>query len=485
MLAKFLPTLALASSLCLIGCVDRSGIQSHAKPLTHESFTLSAHSSHIPLTAWPEQSWWHVYQDPQLNQLMAKALAKSPTLKVTHARILKAQAISGVIESQSHVQAELVGSVHRKQWPDDHFYGPGDLARSRTWDNTLHTGFRYALDFWDKIEKQTLKAHHSIALERAKAESACLELAVQLIEQYILLSQYYQQLEVSKQEIEHRKLLIRLADDRLSRGLGTHQEVNVAKLPLTALKRQKDLYEEGIALTQTKLAALAAIPLNQMQALGKPSLAISASVGLPAQLPLTLVAKRPDVQTALWQVKVQAADIEVREADFYPTVNLTAQLGAIATQGSLLGFLTQRKTFAHFGPDFSLPIFDGGQRRDALGLANAEYDVAVETYNQTLLNAFAELSQQLIRWHSLEEQSHFVAQALTPAQQHVEHAQLRFDLGLSDYQSVLKAQQEIFAQTHLAISIKSEQSTTQARLLTALGGGAVSHAEPLLSEPTP
>lgn len=486
MLSKLLPTAVLVSTLCLNGCVDRSGIQAQSHALENDQLDLGHLAEHATETAWPEQNWWHLYQDPQLNQWIEQAIKTSPSLKVTQARIRKAYAIAGITQAQSRLQGDVSASIKRKQWPDDHFYGPGDLARSNSWDNQTSGSFSYDLDLWGRIKSQTQQAKDSIEVANAQALSARLELQGQIVEQYVLLGQYHTQLEVTRKELKHRKQLIELAKERLRLGLGTQMHVSQATQALPAVKRQEDIYVEAIALTQNRLAALGGLPLSAAQQLQAPTLGGQQKVGLPKAMPLELLAKRPDVQAALWQVSAASQAIKVREADFYPNINITAQIAALATQGSMLGFLTERKTMANVGPALSLPMFDGGRRRDALGAANADYDLAIESYNQTLVSALAQISEQLIRWHSLTEQEHFVHEALSIAKHNAALAELRYHRGLSDYQSVLEAEAEVFAQEHLAAQVRSQQLNTQARLLVALGGGeSQANLKPLLSEPAP
>jgi hypothetical protein len=63
-----------------------------------------------------------------------------------------------------------------------------------------------------------------------------------------------------------------------------------------------------------------------------------------------------------------------------------------------------------------LPIFDGGRLRAELGEASAGYDIAVAHYNQTLVNALKNISDQLIRRESMDKQQAFAAESVATAE---------------------------------------------------------------------
>lgn len=464
---KYSPSALLALALCLSGCVDRSGIQSQAEPLAEKALSpLTAH--HAP---WPSAKWWQSYQDPQLDAWIDRALQGSPSLKVAQARVRKAYALAGMSKAPQGLQGNVSGSISRKKWPDDHFYGPGDLASTDSWNNQIGSSFSYNLDLWGKLESQSLKALDEVGMSQAQAQAARLELQGNIVQSYVQLAEHYAALALTEDEIKHREQLIALAKQRLQLGVGTQLDVSQASLAMPALERQKDLYSEAITLTKNRLALLAGVSMQDAQQLKAPKLSPAAHAGLPSDLPLRLVARRPDVQASIWQVKAASRSIDVAVADFYPDINLVADIGALATQGSLLGFLTHKKMTASVGPALTLPWFDGGLRRDALGAANAEYDVAVETYNQTLLNSVTEIADQLTRLHSIKEQQEFIGNALSIAERNLELSRLRYSKGLSAYQSVVEAETEIFAQKHLLLRLDSELLAAQAHLSVALGGG--------------
>jgi len=143
----------------------------------------------------------------------------------------------------------------------------------------------------------------------------------------------------------------------------------------------------------------------------------------------------------------------------------------MATGGGALEFLTGKKLNYNVGPAISLPIFDGGRLRSELGEASAGYDIAVAHYNQTLVNALKNISDQLIRRESMDKQQAFAAESVATAQKTYDIAMIAYQRGLTDYLNVLNAQTLLFKQQQVQQQVQAARLSAHAELVTALGGG--------------
>uniref|UniRef100_UPI00258C1C0C TolC family protein n=1 Tax=Pseudomonas sp. TaxID=306 RepID=UPI00258C1C0C len=116
-------------------------------------------------------------------------------------------------------------------------------------------------------------------------------------------------------------------------------------------------------------------------------------------------------------------------------------------------------------------IFDGGRLRAQLGEASAGYDVAVAQYNQTLVQALKDISDQLIRRRSMDSQAALADQGVAAAQRSYDIARVAFQRGLTAYLDVLNAQTQLFREQQVQQQVQAARLQTQASLVTALGGG--------------
>jgi outer membrane protein TolC len=131
------------------------------------------------------------------------------------------------------------------------------------------------------------------------------------------------------------------------------------------------------------------------------------------------------------------------------------------------------------GPAVSLPIFEGGRLRSQLGVATADYDGAVESYNLTLIQALQDVSDSLVTLRSLDKQRAEEDRAYALAERAYGIAMRGYRAGLTDYLHVLNAQNQTFIEALRTAQIEARRKDAHAQLMQALGGGA--HTEPYVA----
>lgn len=474
----------LAVSVLLNGCISTQGIQPQTGALPTAELAIDLANRDA---SWPAAQWWRAYGDPQLDAWIERATRGSPSLQAAAARVREAQAMAGVIESREAPQLNASGRLARKGWPDDGFYGPGNLADSHTWDNNAGLNLNLDLDLWGRERNASEQALDVAQQRAAELRQAQLQLQGALVRAYIQLALQHAQLDIFDATLAQQMQIAELARQRLKAGIGTRLEVTQAEAPLPEAHRQIDGLHEAIELSRHQLAALAGLGPEQGASLKRPMLTLHQPLPLPSALPAQLLGQRPDVVASRWQVAAQARGIAVAQAGFYPNVDLTASLGYMATGGGMLEFLTGSKLAYNVGPAISLPIFDGGRLRGELGQASAAYDLAVAQYRQTLVSALQGIADQLVRRHSLEQQQALAAESVAKAREACDLARLAWQRGLVDYLNVLHSQTRLWRQQDIQQQVEAARLSAYADLLIALGGGLQagqeSPAEPQLKAP--
>jgi NodT family efflux transporter outer membrane factor (OMF) lipoprotein len=271
--------------------------------------------------------------------------------------------------------------------------------------------------------------------------------------------------------LQQQQQIADLANRRLKGGIGTQLEASQAQTPLPEYERQIDALEERIALGRNQLAALAGKGPGAGDSIQRPKLSLAAPAGLPSALPAELIGHRPDIVAARWTVAAQARGIDVAKAGFYPDIDLLASIGGYAAMGPLFQFLKNPSHSWSAGPALSLPIFDGGRLRSELGAASAGYDEAVENYNQSIVGALKDVSDQVIRIRSLTTQAQDAERSVAAARKNYELAREGYRRGLTDYLNVLTAQNQLLRAQEGVAKVHAERLGAHASLVTALGGG--------------
>jgi NodT family efflux transporter outer membrane factor (OMF) lipoprotein len=459
--------------LTIAGCASTGGVAPQASGI--EPASLDAGNAIRAANAdaeWPAVDWWRAYNDPQLNQWIEDAQAGNPSLAAAQARVREAMSMAGVARSALSPQVNGSLSIQRQKWADNLYYGPGPLAGEQSWNNTGTLGLSYHLDIWGKDKNAAERALDAAHASSADARAAQLELEGNVVRTYIEMSLNYALLDIAKATLQQQQQIVDLAARRLKGGIGTQLEVSQAETPLPEYERQIDEIEEKIALGRNQLAALAGKGPGAGDSIQRPSLSLEMGpAGLPSALPADLIGHRPDVVAARWTVAAQARGIDVAKADFYPDINLLASIGGYAAMGPLFQFLKNPSHSWSAGPALSLPILDGGRLRSQLGAASAGYDEAVESYNQSIVGALKDISDQVIRIRSLATQADDADRSVAAARKNYDLSREGYRRGLTDYLNVLIAQNQLLRAQEGVAKIQAERLGAHASLVTALGGG--------------
>ncbi|MBW0450438.1 efflux transporter outer membrane subunit [bacterium M00.F.Ca.ET.228.01.1.1] len=458
--------------LTMAGCASTGGIAPQASRT--DAASLDAGNAIRAAAAdaqWPAADWWRTYRDPQLDAWIEAALAGNPSLAAAQARVREAMSMAGVARSALAPQVNADLSIKRQKWADNLYYGPGPLAGEQSWNNTGTLALSYHLDLWGKDRNAAERALDAAHASAADARAAQLELQANVVRTYIEMSLNYALLDIARATLEQQQQIADLAHRRLKGGIGTQLEVSQAETPLPEYERQIDALEEKIALGRNQLAALAGKGPGAGDSLQRPALSLAAPAGLPAALPAELIGHRPDVVAARWSVAAQARGIDVAKAGFYPDIDLLASIGGYAAMGPLFQFLKNPSHSWSAGPALSLPIFDGGRLRAQLGAATASYDEAVQQYNQTIVGALKDISDQVIRMRSLTTQAQDAERSVAAARKNYELSREGYRRGLTDYVNVLIAQNQLLRAQEGLAKVQAERLGAHASLVTALGGG--------------
>jgi NodT family efflux transporter outer membrane factor (OMF) lipoprotein len=464
---------AVLAAALAAGCADMHGLAPQAA--LHDANRLEAGRSlsaaHLTPAAWPTADWWKRYGDPQLDRLVDEALAGSPTLRVAQARARRALALAQATKAALYPRVDGNASVERERFPQ-HGLVPPPYAGAWATQAQLQATLDYELDLWGRH-----RAEYDAALGEAKAAevdayAARLALSAAIAQAYVQLGRAYEQLDVAQQALKERERFYGLTRERYDAGLDTLLAVKQAEAALPAKREEIAQWEEAIGLARNQLAALVGAGPDRGLAIERPTAHRLVPLAIPATLPAELLGRRPDIVAQRWRAEAAARGIDAAKAQFYPNVNLTAFIGLQAI--GLPGFLQAGNRTLGAAPAVTLPIFDAGRLRGNLAARDAEYDIAVERYNQALADALRDVVDQLTSYRSVEAQSREQKLAQATAHDAYELALARFRAGTGNYLEVLTAEERLLAQQSLAVDLHARGLALSIDLVRALGGGYAS-----------
>jgi NodT family efflux transporter outer membrane factor (OMF) lipoprotein len=465
-----LPTLAgvavaIASSVVLLlgGCASSAGITSAAQPVAPASIGLDASAS-APAVA---DDWWRGFGDPALNEIVDRAIAGNPSLKVAQARLERAQATVGAAQANGSPRVDGKVDATRQRFSGNNIYPPPIGGSVQTLVNAQLSA-SYEFDFFGRNRAAIESAIGAERAAQADLQASRIVLASNAARTYVQLGRLFEQREVAARSLKQRDEVLALIRQRVAGGLDTNVELRQGEGALPESRQQIEQLEEQIALARHTLAALTAQPPNAYDNLVVPLRTVQA-VQVPNALPADLLGRRADVSAARWRIEAATSDVKSARASFYPNVNLTAFLGL-----SSIGFDQLVKSSSEswgVGPAITLPIFDSGRLRANLRGKTADLDAAIESYNNAVLDAVHDAADQVSSVRSIERQQAEQANAAAAAESAYDLATQRYRAGLGTYLVVLNAEASVLNQRRLGADLKARALEVQIALIRALGGG--------------
>jgi NodT family efflux transporter outer membrane factor (OMF) lipoprotein len=460
-----------AAVLFLAGCASLPPPET-ARQAKAPAAYATAESFKAPQAAWPGDAWWRDYGDPQLTALIEEGLKDSPTLAEAEARLRKAQALTATARAAGAPQISVNGSATKEKQSYNNGIPEDFVPRGYNSYGRLTLDFAWELDFWGKNRAAVAAARSEAEAARADAAEARLALSTNIAAAYADLARLFAQRDVAERALGLRGETESLVQKRVVNGLDTQGELRQAQAGPPAARADLAAVDEEIALTRNRLAALMGQGPDRGLSIARPATAALKPLGLPANLAADLVGRRPDVAAARWRAEAAARRVAESKAAFYPNINLAAFVGAQSLHLSQL--FDQGSDIGSVGPALSLPIFQGGRLRAGLRGAQADRDAAVAVYDATLTEALRTVADVVASQRALSVRLGESRQALAADEDAFRIARLRYDGALSNYQSVLLAEQAVLAQRRVVADLESRAFALDVALVRALGGGFAS-----------
>jgi NodT family efflux transporter outer membrane factor (OMF) lipoprotein len=458
----------LGAALLLQACAQLPDLAEAPQPKPVSAFQ-SSQSLQAATTEWPADSWWTRYGDPQLNTLIDEALEGSPDLAAATARLQRAQAMTQV--SGSALKPQVSANASFSQDKLSYNYLTPESATPQDWNDygRVSLDFRWELDFWGKNRAGLAAVTSELEAGRAEWAQARLLLASGVAASYAELSRLHANRDTAAQSVAIRQQTADLFARRFANGLETRGSLREADARRAVAEGALLAIDEQIALQRNRLAALLGAGPDRGLSITAPTLKLNRDFGLPPELAVNLLGRRPDVVAARLQVEAQASRIAQKKAEFYPNVNLSAFVG---TQSLGLGNLSKSgSSIGSVGPAISLPLFTAGRLQGELRGTQARYAETVANYNATVTRALQEVADNAVSQKALGQRLQKAQEAVDAATESHRVASNRYEGGLANYLEVLTAEDGLLNSLNAQTNLRSLSFTLDINLQRALGGG--------------
>ena len=453
--------------LTLGGCVNYIGIKSSKKIAKPSQYPINK-STPKQNGHWPTTNWAKQFGDPQLVSLINEALANNPSLQAAQARVVQARALAKSKQSGLFPTANLQSQVARGRLSETLFPPSFGIGGWFTLGEFL-SRINYDLDLWGKNLANYKQALSQEKTSEATAQEARLSIAISVASTYNQLAYYYALRQVLRRTVAQRVALDKISLIRLRSGLDTQVQINQSRNTTANAKTQLLDIEGQIILTRQQLGTLLGAGPDRGLTIKNPRLMSVNTPKLPADLPLHLLGRRPDIVGARWSVEAACQGVNNAKAQFYPDVNLAALAGFLSL--GLNHLFENASTEYQFGPALSLPIFDGGNLRAQLRGQYGKYEEAVANYNLTLNNALSDVATQITAIHSTDQQLSAQKEALYASERAYNVARYQYRTGLASQLVVLDAETLFLNAQQSRLQLVANRRNLQIAMIKALGGG--------------
>ena len=428
----------------------------------------SAQSLSGTQSAWPADGWWKDYGDPQLDDLMAEGVAGSPSLAAAVARFRTAQGLAQ--QAGAALLPGLDGAASLDYQNHSHNIAGRNGRVPAGWHATGTVGLslNFDLDLFAKNRAALRAANKDADAARFEMDEARLLLTTGIASTYADLAALYAQRDNLDAALDIRTQSLKVVQARYDAGLETIDAVRQAEARIPQTKGDLAATDEAIMLDKHAIAALVGEGPDRALTIDRPKIALQAQ-GIPANASIDLIGRRPDVAAARTRVEAAAERIKEARAAFYPDINIGALLGLQSVGlGSLFNSGSQ---FASVTPAVTLPLFHGGAIQGQYRGRRGQYDEAVANYDGQVIQALRETADTLTSEKQLAERLSQSRAALADYEDALRVARGRYEQGLTDYLSVLTAQESVVNARLSVAQLESRAFTLDVQLVRALGGG--------------
>ena len=458
------PLSLLLAALLLAGCTVGPDYKRPAVTVPTDYRGPASEDQHpLPGASLAEQKWFEVFRDEELQALIRTALQQNYDVRIAATHILQAQATLGITRADQFPSVSAGADLSAERSSKSNILpaleqSTGQLNLSAAWQ----------LDFFGRFRRATESARGALLATEWAQRGVIISLIANVASAYFQLRALDLQLEISRESLRDRRESLRLLNVLADGGNITLLDVRQGEqLVYTASEEIPDL-ERRIQQQENLISILLGNnpgPIKRgLQLTEQPH-----SPEVPAGLPSELLERRPDIRQSEAQLMALNAQIGVARSAYYPQIALTATGGF--QSDALTRLFTGPAGLWSFAGSLAQPIFTAGKIRSSVKFAEAARDEAVLGYQQTIQQAFRDVSDSLIAYRKNQEFRHEQELLTNSAGDAARLSNIRYKGGATSYLEVLTNETNFFAAKLNLAQAQANELLALVQIYQALGGG--------------
>lgn len=424
-------------------------------------------------------TWWKVFDDPVLNNLIDVAHAQNLDLQIAGYRIMEARANLGIAVGEFFPQLqEGIGSAtHTKI--SKNAPNTGRMPDNPFKDYLLGFQAQWEIDFWGKFRRAIESADASFCASIYNYDDAMVILLSDVAATYVRIRTTQELINIVKSNVKVQHRGWEISDAQYRGGFVTELDVQQALTLLRGTEARLPVFEAELRAAENALCVLLGIPPQDVSnlLLGPEVIPVpptEVAVGIPAEL----LNYRPDIRRSLLETKAQSARIGVAYADLFPQFSVAGFIGLESSGNSTLsisgksGNLLSRNSLTYnYGMNFAWPILNYGRIINAVHVEDARLKQLILDYENNILNAYREVEDGLIAFLKSQDQVTFLKDSTKAAARSVDLSKTQYVEGAADYTRVLTTQESLLAEQEKLANARADIAFSLISTYKALGGG--------------
>jgi NodT family efflux transporter outer membrane factor (OMF) lipoprotein len=412
----------------------------------------------------PDPAWWRAFGAPELDRLMAAAMAQNLDLAASVARLRQADAALRIAGAELLPLVQGDASIARTRGTSAN---PGTPAEAgRRYGGSLTAS--YQIDFWGRLAAQQQAARDTVSAAEFDIGTVTLATQSSVATTLFDLLGVQEQLAVQQENLAAAERTLAILRGRLAFGTSTgldvaQQETVVAqqRAQVPTLRRLVDANTFALATLTGMMPGDVTVAAQRLGTIRVPEIA----PGLPSEV----LVRRPDVRQAEAGLAVASADVTVARALMFPSISLTAEAGLQSL--ALQTLLRPGATIYGIGAGIAQTIFDGGALRAQLDQTRARREEVLAAYRRAILAALQDAETNISALRNDREAVTLQAARVEAAQRAYAVADAQFRAGTIDLLTLLNTQSSLFTARVALAQAQTSRLQAAAALFVALGGG--------------
>ena len=417
-------------------------------------------------------SWWRIYADPELEKLIAEAMAHNANLLIAAARVDEARAL--LVQTDASLYPQVDGRFGRNRTLSSSATGllPPGIPRERN-DYIATLGVSYEVDLWGKLRASSQAARADLLASEAARETVRITLAADVAKTWFALRALDAQVVSTRRSVGLLEDGLRLQKKRFEGGVISEfdyrqleAEAASTRAQLPPLERDREVLEAALAVLLGRSPK--AIMEASIARAAEDSATALAPAAVPEGLPSELLLRRPDLVEAEQRLIAANARIAAARAAIFPSIMLTGYAGSEAQ--ALSALFTGPAGIWQLAFGIAGTIFDAGRREAQVDAARAREQQLLASYQAAVQNAFREVRSALATQSRAREGYDIESARAVALASALRLALLRYRNGLASQLEVLDVERNLLAAVNSRHEALRAQRAAVADLFKALGG---------------